>query len=260
MKILQLSDLHGVDPSDKIGNIDPLKQLKKAVEHINHYHSNASFCAVTGDIADTASPLAYKSAKKLLDTLTMPYYPIVGNHDSRQPFLAEFTNTPTDNGFINYRVDSDNNVFLFLDTLKENHHDGELCNQRRQWLQNQLEQIGSDKQIVIFMHHPPFSVMMPWMDGIMLKNNQAFYDIIKDRQIAYLFFGHIHRPASGSWNNIPYASSRSIGHYQISPHNEEGFDFPMNQESPMYSVIHLSDNQIHIDMIDFLNDKVVYQT
>ena len=260
MKILQLSDLHGVNPNDKIGKVDPQERLKKAVEHINHYHSDASFCAVTGDIADTGSPLAYKTIKKLLDTLAMPYYPIVGNHDLRPAFLAEFTNTPSENGFINYRIDCDNTTFLFLDTLRVNHDGGEFCNQRRQWLQNQIKQIDADKQVVIFMHHPPFSVMLPSMDTIMLKNGQAFYDVIKHRQIDYLFFGHIHRPASGSWNNIPYASSRSIGHYQISPQNQDGLIFPMNLESPMYSVINLLDSQIHIDMIDFLNDKIIYHT
>ena len=260
MKILQLSDLHGVAPNLKIGEIDPIMRLNRAVEHINRYHSDARFCAITGDIAESGSALAYRTIKQILDQLKMPYFPIVGNHDLRQPFLDEFTNTPTNHGFIQYRVVIDKTVFLFLDTLKEGHHHGELCNQRRQWFEEQIKAIEPGQQIIIFMHHPPFSVKLPWMDSIMLKNSQAFYDMIKGQPVAYLFFGHIHRPAFGIWHCVPYASSRCIGHYQVSPHNEQEFDFPMNQESPMYSVINLNNNQIHVDMMDFLNDKVVYQT
>ena len=119
MKILQLSDIHGVDSSQKVGNLDPVARLSRAVEHINRHHSDASLCAVTGDIANNGSAIAYKAVKQALDKLKMPYYPIVGNHDLRRPFLDVFSDTPTENGFIQYRLDQGNYVFLFLDTLKE---------------------------------------------------------------------------------------------------------------------------------------------
>lgn len=257
MKILQISDLHGMEAGCKFNKPDPLDRLSKAVEHINHYHGDASFCAITGDIADSGTVVAYQTIKLILDDLIIPYYPIIGNHDLRRPFLKVFSNTPFENGFIQYRIDMAKYVFLFLDTVKENHGNGELCKQRMTWLENQIKTIDRRQPVVIFMHHPPFSIALPWMDSIMLDNGQAFYEIIKDQSVGYIFFGHIHRPAHGIWRQIPYASIRSVGHYQISPHNKQGRKFPVTEESPMYSVISFLDDQIHVDLMDFTNDKVV---
>ncbi len=170
-----------------------------------------------------------------------------------------FTTISTENCFIQYRINIDNTVFLFLDTVIENHDHGELCTQRVKWLEEQLENIAPGQQLILFMHHPPLSVSLPWMDAVMLNNSQIFYDIIKDHRIGYVFFGHVHRPVHGIWRGIPYASSRSIGQYQISSHNEQAYRFPVNRESPMYSVISLLNGQIHIDLMDFTNDKVVEQ-
>ena len=260
MKVVQISDLHIVDPGEKLGQIDSLQRLNQAIEHINIHHSDAAFCAVTGDIADTASPLAYQQAKKALDRLSVPYHVIIGNHDLRHPFLQSFSSTQTEHGFVNYRIEHADKVFIFLDTVKENHDHGEQCQQRKQWLKSELNKVGADRPIYIFMHHPPFGVNIPNIDSIMLEDPESFFHLIKEHPVKYIFFGHIHRPSNGVWHHIPYSSNRSIGHYQLCAYKTDEDGCPMNEESPMYSVISFFENQVHIDLQDYLNDTMKFKT
>jgi hypothetical protein len=57
--------------------------MEQAVAKINGLISkeNIKFAFVTGDITNTAMPNQWKQARALLDTLRIPYFPILGNHD-----------------------------------------------------------------------------------------------------------------------------------------------------------------------------------
>ena len=48
------------------------------------------------------------------------------------------------NGYIQYRINTKNGVFLFLDTGKEgsNVHEGQMCNHRLKWLREALISAG----------------------------------------------------------------------------------------------------------------------
>jgi len=57
--------------------------MEQAVTKINKLISteNIKFAFVTGDITSSAMPKQWKQARALLDTLKIPYFPILGNHD-----------------------------------------------------------------------------------------------------------------------------------------------------------------------------------
>ena len=66
---------------------------------------------------------------------------MIGNHDDRDLFQSVFTNNPCDeNKFVQSSLETDERVFIFLDTKKQgkNVHDGELCENRLDWLKKQL--------------------------------------------------------------------------------------------------------------------------
>lgn len=92
---VHLTDLHigrdiddygtqGYDDEAPEGDVGVAAQkLREAVNWINeNYESKGiEFVVVTGDISDSAEKSEFLKAKEILDTLFIPYVPIVGNHD-----------------------------------------------------------------------------------------------------------------------------------------------------------------------------------
>lgn len=58
-------------------------RLRKAVEWINQHASekNIKFVIISGDMTDSGEKSEFQMAKKILDELTVPYVPLIGNHD-----------------------------------------------------------------------------------------------------------------------------------------------------------------------------------
>lgn len=69
-----LSDTHIGHRGD-----DAARRLRLAIEKIRR--TDARFVFITGDLTHNAQPRQYAEAKALLDTLPVPYFPILGNHD-----------------------------------------------------------------------------------------------------------------------------------------------------------------------------------
>jgi parallel beta-helix repeat protein len=59
------------------------KRLRDTVKWINDsaYDYNIKFLVVLGDIANSGSKLELTKAKEILNSLTIPYFPVIGNHD-----------------------------------------------------------------------------------------------------------------------------------------------------------------------------------
>jgi predicted MPP superfamily phosphohydrolase len=94
-RFVQLTDLHigegmgdygteGFDDTAPAGDIGVSAQrLREAVNWINANKDpqNIAFVMITGDITDSAERSEFLKAKEILDTLTVPYIPMPGNHD-----------------------------------------------------------------------------------------------------------------------------------------------------------------------------------
>lgn len=92
---VQLTDLHigegvadygtaGYDDSPAAGDVGtPAQLLRKEVDWINANIGtyNIRFVIVTGDITGSGERSEFLKAKEILDSLTVPYIPILGNHD-----------------------------------------------------------------------------------------------------------------------------------------------------------------------------------
>eukprot|EP00026_Physarum_polycephalum_P005020 Phypoly_transcript_05046.p1 GENE.Phypoly_transcript_05046~~Phypoly_transcript_05046.p1 ORF type:complete len:627 (+),score=93.59 Phypoly_transcript_05046:120-2000(+) len=72
-----LSDLH-IGESSEATNLSQI-----AIDTVNSIvkEKDISFVIITGDITSSALPEEYELARQMLDSLTVPYYPIFGNHD-----------------------------------------------------------------------------------------------------------------------------------------------------------------------------------
>ena len=245
MKFIHFTDTHLVDPANRLHGLNPAARFESCIDSIVQSHSDAECCVMTGDLADAAEDKAYAFFAEQIGRLDMPCFLIVGNHDKREKFTRFFPDTPTDqSGFIQYIAKTSAGVFIMLDTVTPGSHSGTYCEARCAWLRDTLA-AQANEPVYLFMHHPPFDIHLPGIDRIGLINKVVFAEIVSPyKNIRHLFFGHAHRPISGSWQGISFSSLRGTNH-------QVGLDFSSEKiiyvdEAPEYSVVFLSDETIVI--------------
>ena len=245
MKIIQLSDLHLIQPGQTLYGASPLERLQLAIDGILEAHGDAEFCLLTGDLADAGSDIAYRSLAQALTRLPMPAYPLVGNHDDRSALARFFPALATSaGGFLQSAVATAHGRFLLLDTLEPGAPWGRYGPRRREWLGAQLRETG-DEPVWLAMHHPPFAVGIPSMDQYSLRDPEALWSVIAPHRarIRHLFFGHLHRPIGGSWRGSPFSCTAAPNHQiALDLATLRGDEVPGRREPAGYSVI-LIDNE-----------------
>ncbi len=258
MKLIQVSDLHFVPPGTRLFGLDPRARLAAAIADINQHHGDAELCLFTGDLADHGAPEAYQALRETLAALQLPYRLILGNHDDRGNFLRAFPEAPCDgDGFIQSVVASDAGDIVLLDTHEPGQASGSFCAQRQAWLKARLAEAG--RPVTLFMHHPPLDIGIPSLDRIGLVDKQGFAAAVTGAlegagaaPIRHIFFGHVHRPVSGSWRGIPYAALRSLVH-QVPFDLVTESPVPYDHAPPAYNVIFLNDEDTVVHHHEFLD-------
>ena len=65
-----------------IGSPGAKKNLESVINNINN-KKDIVFVVITGDISEKGMDVELETAKSILDSLTIPYYIIPGNHDTK---------------------------------------------------------------------------------------------------------------------------------------------------------------------------------
>jgi 3',5'-cyclic-AMP phosphodiesterase len=253
MKFIHITDPHLVEPGKQLFELDPLERLGQCIENINHFHADAEFAIVTGDLADAGNALAYRALRDAFGKLRLKTHFMLGNHDHRQHFLAEFPESPRDaGGFVQYTLDTAIGRFICLDTNEPAVPWGVLCDSRLAWLDAELER-ARDLPVYLFMHHPPFPVALKRMDEISLQQPEKFAAVVAGRgNIRHLFFGHLHRPIGGSWRGIPFTTMRATNH-QVALDFVMAGVVPGSHEPPAYAVVLADADLTVVHFHDFLD-------
>lgn len=258
LKMIHLTDTHLVEKGTRLYGLDPYERLQLAIKDINSSHLDADCAFITGDLTNWGMPEEYNAFAEVLTELQLPLHLLVGNHDNRENFKAAFPNVGCDkNGFVQSIVDNEQGRLIFLDTLMEGTHVGWLCDDRLQWLSDQLSQAKGN--IYIFMHHPPFDVGIPYLDRIGLKQKEAFEATVTPykSRIRQIFFGHVHRPIHGEWLGIPFSTLKGTNHqvWLGTPiHKDQELEF--TYEAPCYGVVMIDDQKtlIHSHEYTYCDD------
>ena len=254
MKFIQISDLHIVPPGGILYGLDPEKRLRECLADIEEKHAAAECIMITGDLADKGDEVSYAHLKAIIETAKLPIHILIGNHDRRPNFLKVFTSAETDpNGFVQFTVDTSAGRFIGLDTNDDvDRNIGVLCEKRLEWLSRELER-AAGMPVYIFMHHPPFAVGIKKMDTIGLQNVESFADVVTGRDnVRHIFFGHLHRPISGSWRGIPFSFLPAMNH-------QVALDFvieervPGSHEPPAYGVVFVEADSTVVHLHNFLD-------
>jgi len=254
MQFAQITDIHLVPRGQSLHGLDPVQRFEDCIADVNRHSDDLQFCAITGDLADRGDVDSYGVLREILQTLTVPAHLILGNHDRREAFLKIFPEAPRDsNGFIQYQVNSTGGLLVFLDTLDEGKSSGIYCNRRRQWLVDRLQEAG-DRPVYLFMHHPPFDIGLPSLDRMKLDAADSFATSIEvNSNIRHLFFGHVHRPLSGSWRNIPFSALPGTNH-QIATDFKTVTPMPYSHGPAAYAFVHLDHDLNLVHLHHYLDD------
>ena len=226
LKFIVMSDLHIVDEGDTSHGLDTFLRLEQAVAHINARHPDADFCVLGGDLADLGFKGAdqpYARLRKLLDGLDVPCHLTIGNHDSRDLFLAEFgTEMRAETGCIDKVVDHKGYRTILLDSAvegDEHSHGGQLSAVQLDWLKARLDE--HDGPVVVILHHHanPLHVRV---DRIILENGEAFARILKGHgDVRQIIAGHVHFTSCGLWHGLPFTTIAGC-HYNVTVPLESG--------------------------------------
>lgn len=255
-KFIHLTDCHVIGGNAILYGMDPRKRLEQAIASINAEHDDASFVVVSGDLTHWGDDEAYRAFSERIERLSMPYVLMVGNHDDTDAFTKYFPNTVRDHsGFVQFIRDTVFGRCLFLDTTVTGTHAGGYCQQRIDWLKEQLD--ATDRSLVIFMHHPPFPIGIKGMDRIMLQDAEAFHAALAPHKhsIRHLFFGHVHRPIFGNWRGISFSCMRGLNHQVALNLDASESVVNGNLEPPAYGVVLANNDQIVVHMHEFLKES-----
>lgn len=259
MKFIHLTDTHLIADAGLLYGTNPKQRLQLAVRHLLAHQPDAQAVVITGDLTHYGHAQAYEHLRECLAPLTMPVFPILGNHDDRGIFQSYFPDVDADeNGFVQYARDFGDYCALFLDTNEPGVHWGVYCKQRAAWLQARLAQ--TNKPVLLFMHHPFFPIGIRGMDALSLRDNSAFINAIAgfEQKIRHVFFGHIHRPICGTFRGIGYSTLKGTNHQvALDLHGDENMILG-SHEQPQYGVVLLSEDQVLIHAEDFLDSDRRY--
>jgi 3',5'-cyclic-AMP phosphodiesterase len=206
MLIAQITDIHlGFDP----GNPREFnrQRLDRTLEALRALDPLPDLLLATGDIADNGDDeISYRRFREATEHLPFPVLPAMGNHDNRTFYLAEFPDTPTADGFIQYTVEDFPVRIIVLDTLEPGRHGGAFCERRAAWLSARLDE-QKERPTAIVLHHPPIETGLSWMT----ENPEAGWVrrlagiITGHDNIVAMIAGHLHRPIVTRWSGTVLA-------------------------------------------------------
>lgn len=216
-KVLVATDLHVTRPGRAIIGLNPRARLEKLLARAAADHVDAERLILLGDLTHWGGANEYAELAASLAHLPWPVHYLIGNHDSRDKFLDTFPHAArTDTGHVQEMIDLPGWRLVTLDshdeTFTEPVHSGVLCRDRLKWLDTALAGAG-DRQVALFIHHPPMTTFFEGMDEIGLRNRDELAELIdRHGNVRQIIAGHIHRTISGNWNGIPVSIFKSPCH------------------------------------------------
>lgn len=218
--VAQISDLH-IKAGGRLSyrKVDTLGALNAAVAQLNTLTPRPDAVVITGDLTDFGEAAEYTQVRRVLDTLTLPWFAIAGNHDSRPAFCEAFKDCGWIDpraAFIQWSVDHFPVRLIGLDSTVPHQPWGELCPARLTWLQQQLA-AEPDKPTIVMLHHHPFISGIDHMDRQNLRDTDALARILNDApQVVRVLCGHVHRFMVSQLGNTLVCSAPGTSH-QVTP-------------------------------------------
>ena len=200
VRFAYLADLHISEASP------PSLDLENSVNDINSM-TDLDFVILAGDITEFGSDVEIERAKSILDKLTVPYYIVAGNHDSKwsesgcNTFAKVF-------GYEHFNFDFGGIQFIGCNSGPNMRMAPALVPRESiVWLDSLTKVLPKDKPVIFINHYP--------LDDAML-NYKNVLDLIARTNIQVALCGHGHNNSilnypgvAGVRNSIPGVMGRS---------------------------------------------------
>lgn len=190
-KIAQISDTHLF--ADKHALHCGANVYQNLIDVFNHITSveQPDVIIFTGDLTQDHTDDSYQQFVDIVKQLniTLPIHYIAGNHDEFLQLNSSFTCSP----FNSSKVITNDYWQVLLINSKSETPAGYVSSDTLTWIDNQVD---SDKQQVVMMHHHPIDVGYS-IDKHGLENKEVFWNAIeKHASIKLIACGHVHNDLS----------------------------------------------------------------
>lgn len=199
MRIAQITDIHMIAGPPEPGGYDPGAALAAVLEALAPLRPD--ILLLTGDIAANGRPAEYARVRDAVAALGVPALAVPGNHDVGTAFrdgLASATIRIGEGPGL--WLEADGPVRLIgLDTLApDGAAAGVLGEAQLAWVADRLA-LDDPRPILVFMHHPPFSVGLAMDWTRVAEGNQLGALVMAHPRVLGVTCGHLHRAARLAW-------------------------------------------------------------
>lgn len=206
LRVLQLTDPHlFADRDEALRDRNTWASMSAAIEHYRAGDWRADVVYLTGDLVQDDSREAYRHLRTLVDAIGLPVHVVPGNHDIpdlMREELADYACCST--------IDTDGWRIIGVDTHEAGVASGRVGTAELGRLRDLLA--SSDRQVAIFMHHPPVDMDSEWLDGVGLVDRGEFLELIHASGIVkVIVFGHVHQAFDNGDTGLRIIGTPSTG-------------------------------------------------
>lgn len=205
--LLHLSDTHFVGDDERLyGKIDCDAQLGRLLDRVRASELRPGAIIVTGDLADTGRPDAYRRLRALVEPfaaeLGAELVWVMGNHDRRPAFRAGLLDLePTEEPYD--RVHQIGGLrIVVLDSTVPGEHYGDLTDDQLVWLRDTLGRPAPDGTLLA-LHHPPIPSPVAVAGRIELREEGWLAAMLAGTDVRGILAGHLHYSTTSLFAGIP---------------------------------------------------------
>ena len=204
MRILHISDIHYRKQLKNnnvyesiLANMDSsLSKLDKLFSLIN----DIDCICITGDLCDDGTVGDYKTLRDYLDSLNIPYFVCLGNHDDKKAFYKGFYDIDYDGPYLKDEKFNGIHVISF-DNSEYGYPNGYLDETRLNWLRDRI-----NNQCIVLMHHQLYD--LPGIPAI--SDSTKLKMILDESKVITVLNGHTHwYKQEGKYYTAPSISFRA---------------------------------------------------
>ena len=208
LRVLQISDTHLHAAADsRMRGVTTYATLLAALEHAQRDRRwPVDAILATGDIVQDESRAGYERFRATLEPLGVPVYSIPGNHDDPK-LMGEILTSGSFQLGGELRLGAWS--IVLLSTFLAGEDAGGLGTARLQGLRRALA-THSGQHVLVAMHHHPLPMGSTWLDGVALRDAEAFWSVIDAHDnVRGVVCGHVHQASDRTRNRVRFLSTPS---------------------------------------------------
>lgn len=205
-RLVHLSDTHLVGAGRLYGQLDAEARLQQILDELLASKAGVDALIFTGDLADRGERQAYSRLQEVVapvaTELGAQVIWVMGNHDDRANFRAEFLPQAPGTGAVNDVYDLGGLRVITIDTTVPGHHHGEIDEERLQWLAAQLA-TPAPLGTILAMHHPPIPCVQDLAVLVELREQARLAQVLRGSDVRAILAGHLHYSTTATFAGIP---------------------------------------------------------